>query len=40
MKIVSILLLIASAFLSIKHGWDAFLEFPPKVPQKAKANSV
>lgn len=24
MKIVSILLLIASAFLSIKHGWDAF----------------
>lgn len=24
MKIVSIILLLASAFLSIKHGWDAF----------------
>lgn len=24
MKIVSIILLFASAFLSIKHGWDAF----------------
>lgn len=24
MKIISIILLLASAFLSIKHGWDAF----------------
>jgi hypothetical protein len=24
MKIISIVLLLASAFLSIKHGWDAF----------------
>ena len=24
MKIISILLFLASAFLSIKHGWDAF----------------
>ncbi len=24
MKIVSIILLVVSAFLSIKHGWDAF----------------
>ncbi len=24
MKIVAIILLLASAFLSIKHGWDAF----------------
>ena len=24
MKIISILLLLVSAFLSIKHGWDAF----------------
>lgn len=33
MKIVSIALLLISAFLSLKHGWDAF---QPPSPQQAK----
>lgn len=33
MKIVSIVLLLVSAFLSLKHGWDAF---QPPTPQQAK----
>lgn len=33
MKIVSIALLLVSAFLSLKHGWDAF---QPATPQQAK----
>ena len=33
MKIVSIILLLASAFLSIKHGWDAF---QPSTAEQAK----
>ena len=33
MKIISIILLLASAFLSIKHGWDAF---QPATAEQAK----
>lgn len=33
MKIISIVLLLVSAFLSLKHGWDAF---QPANPQQAK----
>lgn len=33
MKIVSIILLLVSAFLSFKHGWDAF---QPTTPEQAK----
>jgi hypothetical protein len=33
MKIVSILLLLVSAFLSLKHGWDAF---QPPNPEQLK----
>lgn len=33
MKIVSILLIVVSAFLSIKHGWDAF---QPATAEQAK----
>ncbi|BAV06657.1 hypothetical protein SAMN05421788_107317 [Filimonas lacunae] len=33
MKIVSIVLLLVSALLSLKHGWDAF---QPPSPQQAK----
>lgn len=33
MKILSIVLLLVSAFLSLKHGWDAF---QPATPQQAK----
>lgn len=33
MKIISILLLLLSAFLSFKHGWDAF---QPADPRQAK----
>jgi hypothetical protein len=29
MKIASIILLLASAFLSFKHGWDAFYILNP-----------
>jgi len=33
MKAISIILLLASAFLSIKHGWDAF---QPPGPEQGK----
>lgn len=33
MKIVSVILILASAFLSVKHGWDAF---QPPSPEQAK----
>ncbi|WP_428659066.1 hypothetical protein [Runella sp.] len=33
MKILSIILILASAFLSIKHGWDAF---QPATAEQAK----
>lgn len=33
MKIISIILLLVSGFLSIKHGWDAF---QPTTPEQAK----
>jgi len=33
MKIISIMLLLVSAFLSFKHGWDAF---QPASPDQAK----
>jgi hypothetical protein len=37
MKIISILLLLASAFLSIKHGWDAF---QPASVEQAKMMAI
>jgi hypothetical protein len=37
MKIISIVLLLASAFLSIKHGWDAF---QPASVEQAKMMSI
>jgi hypothetical protein len=33
MKIISVILILVSAFLSIKHGWDAF---QPPSPEQAK----
>lgn len=38
MKIISIILLLASAFLSIKHGWDAFQ--PPNAAQAKMMKSL
>jgi len=38
MKIVSIILLVVSAFLSIKHGWDAFK--PPTAQQEKMMSTL